>query len=75
MYGLNHTEFYTIRDQQYNVTLNNLHPHTMYCYKVVVTNIVGKNESVISTFMTNESGKLACLVASVLCETDILNTG
>ena len=60
VYGLNHTEFYTIRDQQYNVTLNNLHPYTVYCYKVVVNNTVGRNESTLSTFRTGESGE--CLV-------------
>ena len=58
VYGLNHTEFYTIRDQQYSVTLNNLHPYTVYCYKVVVTNTVGRNESTLSTFRTGESGEL-----------------
>ena len=59
VYGLNHTEFYTIRDQQYNVTLNNLHPHTVYCYKVVVINTVGRNESALATVETIESGELA----------------
>ena len=38
VYGLNHTNFFTIRDQQYNVTLTNLYPDTVYCYKVVATN-------------------------------------
>ena len=61
VYGLNHTEFYTIRDQQYNVTLNNLHPHTVYCYKVVVNNAVGRNDTVIRTFLTGGSGELASM--------------
>ena len=41
VYGLNHTDFFTIRDQQYNVALTNLHPDTVYCYKVVATNTEG----------------------------------
>ena len=69
VYGLNHTEFYTIRDQQYSVTLNNLHPHTAYCYKVVVTNTVGRNESVIRVLLTSESGELACQV----CKSNFLS--
>ena len=56
VYGLNHTDFFTIRDQQYNVTLNNLHPYTVYCYKLVATNTEGRNESMIRIFITNESG-------------------
>ena len=58
VYGLNHTDFFTIRDQQYNVTLNNLHPDTVYCYKVVTTNIQGRNESIMRMFVTTESGML-----------------
>ena len=56
VYGLNHTDFFTIRDQQYNVTLNNLHPYTVYCYKVVANNTQGSNESMMQIFLTNESG-------------------
>ena len=56
VYGLNHTDFFTIRDQQYNVTLNNLHPYTVYCYKVVATNTEGRNVSMMRFFGTNESG-------------------
>ena len=56
VYGLNHTDFFTIRDQQYNVTLNNLHPYTVYCYKVAATNTEGRNESTMRMFITNESG-------------------
>ena len=56
VYGLNHTDFFTIRDQQYNVTLNNLHPDTVYCYKVVATNTEGKNESMLRIFETTQSG-------------------
>ena len=56
VYGLNHTDFFTIRDQQYNVTLNNLHPHTVYCYKVVVSNTEGRNESMMRMFETMETG-------------------
>ena len=56
VYGLNHTDFLSIRDQQYNVTLSNFHPYTVYCYKVVSRNTVGRNESALSTFVTNESG-------------------
>ena len=57
VYGLNHTDFFTIRDQQYNVTLTNLHPDTVYCYKVVATNTEGRNESMLRMFETNESGE------------------
>ena len=53
VYGLNHT----IRDQQYNVTLSNLIPYTVYCYKVVATNTEGKNVSMLRIFETIESGK------------------
>ena len=60
VYGLNHTEFYTIRDQQYSVALTNLHPYTVYCYKVVATNIVGRNESTLTTIVTNEDGEKVC---------------
>ena len=54
VYGLNHTDFFTIRDQQYNVTLNNLDPYTVYCYKVVATNTQGRNESLSGTFQSRE---------------------
>ena len=57
VYGLNHTEFYTIRNQQYSVTLSNLHPYIVYCYKVVVTNTVGRKDSTLNTFVTNEDGE------------------
>ena len=57
VYGLNHTDFFTIRDQQYNVTLNNLHPYTVYCYKVVANNTQGRNESKLITFLTNQTSK------------------
>ena len=57
VYGLNHTAFLAIRDQQYNVTLNNLRADTEYCFKVVVTNTVGRNESLSRQFVTTESGK------------------
>ena len=57
VYGLNHTDFFTIRDQQYNVTLNNLHPYTVYCYKVVATNSEGRNESMMRMFETNETSE------------------
>ena len=64
VYGLNHTDFFTIRDQQYNVTLNNLHPYTVYCYKAMATNTEGRNESMMRMFETTESGMLntACNV-------------
>ena len=52
VYGLNHTDFFTIRDQQYNVTLNNLQPITTYCYKVVATNRAGRSDSAAATFVT-----------------------
>ena len=58
VYCLNHTDFLSIRDQQYNVTLNNLHPYTVYCYKVVARNSVGRNESIVRTFKTNENSEL-----------------
>ena len=57
VYGLNYTDFFTIRDQQYNVALNNLHPDTVYCYKVVATNTEGRNESMLRMFETTESCK------------------
>ena len=56
VYGLHHTDFFTIRDQQYNVTLNNLHPNTVYCYKVVATNTEGRNESMMRMFEITETG-------------------
>ena len=56
VYGLNHTDFFTIRDQQYNVILTNLHPDTVYCYKVVATNTEGRSESMLRMFVTTESG-------------------
>ena len=56
VYGLNHTDFFTIRDQQYNVALTNLHPGTVYCYKVVATNTEGRSESMLRMFVTTESG-------------------
>ena len=64
VYGLNHTDFFTIRDQQYNVTLNNLHPDTVYCYKVVATNTEGRSESMLRMFVTTESSER---VASSCC--------
>ena len=66
VYGLNHTDFFTIRDQQYNVTLKNLHPYTVYCYKVVATNTEGRNESMMGMFETTESGMLSCTSIAVL---------
>ena len=69
VYGLNHTDFFTIRDQQYNVTLNNLHPYTVYCYKVVANNTEGRNESMMKMFTTNESGmyfQSNCFVINML---------
>ena len=56
VYGLNHTDFFTIRDQQYNVTLNNLRADTEYCFKVVATNTEGRSESLSRQFVTTESG-------------------
>ena len=61
VYGLNHTDFFTIRDQQYNVTLNNLDPYTVYCYKVVATNTEGRNESSLATFQTREYMFVNCV--------------
>ena len=54
VYGLNYTncELLSIRNQQYNITLSNLSFYTVYCYKVVATNSMGKNESNIGTFKT-----------------------
>ena len=57
VYGLNHTDFFTIMDQQYNITLTNLHPDTVYCYKVVATNTEGRSESMLRIFETNESSE------------------
>ena len=54
VYGLNHTEFYTIRDQQYNVTLNNLTPYSEYCYQVEAKNTVGRNFSTIQNFINSK---------------------
>ena len=56
VYGLNHTDFFTIRDQQYNVTLNNVISGAVYCYKVVATNTEGRNETDTRQFITDESG-------------------
>ena len=56
VYGLNHTDFFTIRDHQYNVTLNNVLSGAVYCYKVVATNTEGRNESETRQFVTTESG-------------------
>ena len=50
--GLNHNKFFTIRDQHYNITLNNLSFYTVYCYKVVATNSEGRNESILNVFET-----------------------
>ena len=66
VYGLNHTDFFTIRDQQYNVTLNNLHPYTVYCYKVVATNTEGRNESMMGMFETNETGTCIHIIQFIL---------
>ena len=66
VYGLNHTDFFTIRDQQYNVTLNNLHPGTVYCYKVVATNTEGRSDSMLRMFVTNEKGKFNVIKIIVL---------
>ena len=67
VYGLNHTDFFTIRDQQYNVTLNNLHPYTVYCYKLVTNNTEGRNESMLRIFETNETSECT------FCNFTILN--
>ena len=61
VYGLNHADFFTIRDQQYNVTLNNLDPYTVYCYKVVTNNTQGRNESLLGTFQTREYMFVNCV--------------
>ena len=65
VYGLNHTDFFTIRDQQYNLTLNNLHPYTAYCYKVVATNTEGRNESEARHFVTPESGMCSDFIKNI----------
>lgn len=49
VYGFNQTGFLTTKNQQYNVTLHNLIPHTVYCYKVVARNTVGRINSNIKT--------------------------
>ena len=69
VYGLNHTDFFTIRDQQYNVNLTDLHPDKVYCYKVVATNSRGNNESMLMKFMTNESSE--CLMDYLLQLTSV----
>ena len=66
VYGLNHTDFFTIRDQQYNVTLNNLDPYTVYCYKVVATNTEGRNESSLGTFQSREYMFVNCVEYGLL---------
>ena len=45
VYGLNHTDFFTIRDQQYNVSLEDLISYTLYCYRVEAKNIIGRTFS------------------------------
>ena len=57
VYGLNHTDFFTIRDQQYNVALSNLIPYTVYCYKVVANNTEGRSETILRMFETNETSE------------------
>ena len=57
VYGLNHTEFFTIIDQQYNVTLTNLISYTVYYYKVVANNTEGRSESMLRIFETNETSE------------------
>ena len=52
VYGLNHTGFFNIRDQHYNITLNNLDEYSVYYYKVVATNIEGRNESNLNDLRT-----------------------
>ena len=52
VYGLNHTGFFNIRDQHYNITLNNLDKYSVYYYKVVVSNTKGRNESDVNFFRT-----------------------
>ena len=58
LYGLNQADFFAVRDQQYSVTLNNLHPNTKYCYKIVAINSEGRNESTPQTFTTLNSGEV-----------------
>ena len=57
VYGLNYTDFFIIRDQQYNVALTNLYPYTVYCYRVVATNTEGRNESILRIFGTYEASE------------------
>ena len=52
VYGLNHTGFFNIRDQHYNITLNNLDEYSVYYYKVVASNTEGRNESSLNVFRT-----------------------
>ena len=52
VYGLNHTGFFYIRNQHYNITLNNLDEYSVYYYKVVATNSVRRNESSLNDFRT-----------------------
>ena len=52
VYGLNHTGFFYIRDQHYNITLINLAEFSVYYYKVVVSNTKGRNESNVNFFRT-----------------------
>ena len=74
VYGLNHTDFFTIRDQQYNVILSNLHPYTVYCYKVVATNTEGRNELVLRIFITNESGMYCFYSNCAFCHLHVLSS-
>ena len=58
VYGLNHTDFFSIRNQQYNVTLDNLLPYNYYCYKVVSRNSAGRTDSAVGIFITQlQSGE------------------
>ena len=54
VYGLNHTDFFTIRDQQYNVALTNLIPYTIYCYRVEANNIMGRAFSSVGVFQNSK---------------------
>ena len=76
VYGLNHTDFFTIRDQQYNVALTNLHPDTVYCYKVVATNTEGRSESMLRIFETTQSGMCVryCSAMYALCSNNYTHT-
>ena len=67
LYGLNQADFFAVRDQQYSVTLNNLHPNTMYCYKVMTINSEGRNESTPQTFATLDSGEVNSRKSSNQC--------